>query len=194
MHGCEHCASQKRKVVFLDRDGVINKGGLINKPSEFELIEGVPESIAALKQAGYIVGCVTNQGGLGEGLGGEIVWPNHPLSREQLAAIHAEMSRQLGPHAQLDFIEICPHHKIIPCGCRKPEPGMLLKAAHERKLDLSTAWMIGDMATDIRAGLNAGVKPILVLSGFDPKQRDKCPKGTLILPSLREAAEYILTR
>ena len=181
-----------RPCVFLDRDGVINKGGLINKPSDFELIPGVVEAIVSLKRAGFLVGIVTNQSGLSEDYEGKIVWKNAPLSRAQLHAIHDEMIRLLGKEARPYFIKACPHAKKLNCRCRKPKPGMLNAAARKYKIDKSRSFMVGDMATDIQAGINAGVTPLLVLSGYDSTQKDSCPSSTLAFPSLREAAQHII--
>lgn len=180
--------------VFLDRDGVINSGGLINKPEELKLIDGVVEAIASLKQAGFVVGVVTNQGGLSEDLSGNVTWKKAPMNRAALAAIHAEMLRLLGPTAQPDFIKFCPHAKKVNCDCRKPKAGMLRQAAAEFNVDLAKSYMVGDMATDILAGVSAGATPLFVLTGFEPEQKDKCPPGTLVFPSLREAAAFILSK
>lgn len=187
-------SSPQKKGVFLDRDGVINSGGLINKPADLVLIPGVVEAIASLKQAGYVVGVVTNQGGLSEDLNGNVTWKNAPMNRAALASIHAELLRLLGPTAQPDFIKFCPHAKKVDCECRKPKAGMLRDAASEFDIDVSKSFMVGDMATDIQAGINAGATPLFVLSGFEPQQKDKCPAGTLVFPSLVEAAAFILSK
>ncbi|MBS1990103.1 MAG: HAD-IIIA family hydrolase [Cyanobacteria bacterium SZAS LIN-3] len=184
--------TQKRACVFLDRDGVINTGGLINSASDLKLIPGAARAIASLKKAGYLVGICTNQGGLSEDFDGNVVWKQRPLNREKLAEIHAELSRQLGAKAQPDFIKICPHAKKIVCTCRKPKGGMLTEAGKEFDVDMSRSFMVGDMATDVLAGIDAGVAPLFVLSGFEPEQKDKCPAGTLVFPSLKEAAAHII--
>ena len=184
--------TKKRPCVFLDRDGVINAGGLINSPEDLKLIDGAAEAIAALKKAGFVVGICTNQGGLSEDFDGNVVWKQRPLTREKLSAIHAHMLNLLGPDAQPDFIKICPHAKKIVCECRKPKGGMLKEAGKEKNVDMAKSFMVGDMATDILAGIDAGVTPVFVLSGFEPEQKDKCPAGTLVFPSLKEAAVHII--
>ncbi|MBU6451877.1 MAG: HAD-IIIA family hydrolase [Cyanobacteria bacterium REEB67] len=184
----------KRPCVFLDRDGVINTGGLINLPADLHLIAGVPAAIASLKKAGFIVGICTNQNGLSEDFEGNIVWKQRPLTREKLSVIQDELLRLLGPDAQPDFIKICPHAKKLDCACRKPKGGMLLEAAAEFDVDISRSFMIGDMSTDIKAGIAAGVTPLFVRSGFEPEQIDKCPQGTIAFASLVEAAAYILSQ
>jgi D-glycero-D-manno-heptose 1,7-bisphosphate phosphatase len=182
----------KRRAIFLDRDGVINIGGKLQGPDDFKLIEGSAEAIAIFKALGLVVGCVTNQGGLGEGLFGEKIWKSAPLTRELLASIHAKMKSLLGPRAQLDFIKFCPHSKSVQCKCRKPGAEMLLEAASEHNLDLAISNMVGDMVSDVQAGINAGVTPIMVLSGFDPGEAKQAPAGTLVLPTLKDVALHIL--
>ena len=194
MNGNVSDSKQQRPCVFLDRDGVINRGGLVNAPADLHLIDGVAAAIASLKKAGYAVVICTNQNGLSEDFDGNIVWKQRPLTREMLADIHVELHRLLGVEAKPDLIKVCPHAKKIDCACRKPKGGMLLEAAAELGIDLnlSRSFMIGDMSTDIKAGIAAGVTPLFVRSGFEPAQIDKCPEGTLAFASLVEAAAYIL--
>ncbi len=183
--------ASKRSCVFLDRDGVINVGGLINAASDVKLIDGVVEAISSLKEAGFLVGVCTNQGGLSEDFEGNVVWKQRPLTRDKLNEIHAELFRLLGDAARPDFVKICPHAKI-DCACRKPKAGMLLSAAAEHNVDLARSYMVGDMSTDVFAGINAGVTPVFVMSGHDPAQKDACPAGTLVFPSLKEVAQFLL--
>lgn len=185
------------RCVYLDRDGVVTALLNINTPDQTVLIKGVREAIAKLRAAGFLVILITNQGGIGENLDGTVRWKNRPLTREMLALIHAFLQELLGDEARLDDIKFCPHSKAVQCKCRKPEPELILEAAREHGIDLAGSYMIGDRATDIEAGNNAGVTPILVLTGPDGAQtaeKDLVPPGTLILPSLVEAAEYILSQ
>lgn len=179
-------------AVFLDRDGVINEGGKINRAADFKLLPHARSSLRRLKKAGLKTVVDTNQSGLGEALDGTRFWKGAPMTRAELAAIHDRMRRLLGPAATPDLIKFCPHSKSIECACRKPKAGMLLEAAAELNIDLSRSFQIGDMASDIEAGLAAGCTPILVLTGFDPKQQNKCPAGTIILPSIKEAVDFVL--
>src|SRR5277367_5882120 len=109
----------KKPCVYLDRDGVINQGGLINTPDQFILIDGVVEAIATLKRAGYLVGIVTNQSGLSEDYQGNVRWKQAPMNREKLAVIHDHMLELLGEEARPDFLKFCPHAKSLNCACRK---------------------------------------------------------------------------
>ncbi len=186
-----------RRCVFVDRDGVVTSALNINVADETALVPGAREAIAMLRAAGFLVILVTNQGGLGENLDGSVRWKNRPLTREALAAIHARLAELLGEDARLDAVKVCPHSKSISCPCRKPSAGMILEAAAEWGIDLSGSFMIGDRATDVEAGNNAGVTSILVLTGPDgaqTKEKDIVGAGTLVLPSLLEAAKHILAQ
>lgn len=151
----------KQKAIFLDRDGTINKYvGFLRNIGDFELIEGVTEAIKLINQSGYLAIVVTNQPVIARG---EVSW-------EQLNEIHRKMQTLLGQQgAYLDGIYICPHHPDkgfpgerpeykIDCDCRKPKPGLLLRAAKDFNIDLSQSYMIGDDDRDAQAGQNAGCK------------------------------------
>jgi D-glycero-D-manno-heptose 1,7-bisphosphate phosphatase len=157
-----------QRAVFLDRDGVINvPNGFIKNPDEFELIDGVTKAIGRINQLGYLAIVVTNQPVIARG----------ECTEEGLAAIHRKMETELGKEgAYLDDIFYCPHHPDggfsgelpeykIDCACRKPKPGMLIKAAEKYNIDLSKSWMVGDDERDIQAGLNAGCKTAFIKKG-----------------------------
>jgi mannose-1-phosphate guanylyltransferase/phosphomannomutase len=150
-----------RPCVFLDRDGVINKEvNLLNKPEQMELIEGSAEAIRYINERGYLAIVVTNQPVIARNL----------CTFEELDQIHAKLETLLGEeHAYLNDIYICPHHPDagypeerkeykIKCNCRKPAPGLLLKAAEDWNIDMAHSLMIGDQNRDYEAGINAGVK------------------------------------
>ncbi|MSS59525.1 D-glycero-beta-D-manno-heptose 1,7-bisphosphate 7-phosphatase [Erysipelotrichaceae bacterium Oil+RF-744-GAM-WT-6] len=155
----------KQKAIFLDRDGTINKYvGFLRNIDEFELLPGVAEAIKIINNTGYLAIVVTNQPVIARG----------EVTFEQLDEIHNKMETLLGQEgAYLDAIYFCPHHPDkgyegeipelkIDCDCRKPKPGMLLKAAKEFNIDLSESWMVGDGKNDILAGKNAGCKTALI--------------------------------
>ncbi len=157
--------SNKQKAVFLDRDGTINKYvGFLRNINDFELINGVSEAIKRINASGYLAIVITNQPVIARG----------EVTYEELNEIHNKMETLLGNHgAYLDSINYCPHHPDsgfdgeikelkIDCDCRKPKPGLLLKAAEELNIDLSKSWMIGDSKNDIMAGKNAGCKTALI--------------------------------
>lgn len=158
----------KQKAIFLDRDGTINKYvGFLRNIDDFELIDGVAEAIRKINESGYLAVIVTNQPVVARG----------EVSFEELEEIHNKMETLLGKEgAYLDAIYYCPHHPHkgyegerpelkIDCDCRKPKPGMLLKAAVDFNIDLSRSWMVGDGENDIQAGINAGCKTVLLSNG-----------------------------
>lgn len=158
----------KQKAIFLDRDGTINKYvGFLRNINDFELIDGVAEAIRKINESGYLAVVATNQPVIARG----------EVSFEELEEIHNKMETLLGKEgAYLDAIYYCPHHPHkgyegerpelkIDCDCRKPKPGMLLKAAADFNIDLSRSWMVGDGENDIQAGINAGCKTVLLSNG-----------------------------
>lgn len=157
--------SNKQKAIFLDRDGTINKYvGFLRDINDFELIDGVAEAIKEINRSGHLAVVVTNQPVIARG----------EVTYEELNEIHNKMETLLGKQgAYLDAIYYCPHHPDsgfdgevkelkFDCDCRKPKPGLLLKAAEELNIDLSKSWMIGDSKNDIMAGKNAGCKTALI--------------------------------
>ena len=156
---------QKQKAVFLDRDGTINKYvGFLRNIDEFELLPGVAEAIKKINESGYLAIVVTNQPVIARG---EVTIP-------ELQLIHNKMETLLGAEgAYLDAIYYCPHHPHkgyegevtelkIDCECRKPKPGMLIKAAEDFNIVLENSWMIGDGENDVRAGKAAGCRTALI--------------------------------
>ena len=158
-----------QEAVFLDRDGTINKYvGFLRNIDNFELIDDVANAIKKINTLGYLAIVVTNQPVIARG----------EVSFKELEDIHSKMETLLGKEgAYLDAIYFCPHypHKgyvgerpelKFDCDCRKPKPGMLLKAAKDFNIDLSRSWMVGDSKNDIIAGLNAGCRTALI--GSEP--------------------------
>lgn len=155
----------KQKAIFLDRDGTINKYvGFLKDINDFELLPDVSKAIRKINNSGYLAIVVTNQPVIARG----------EVTVEQLNEIHNKMETLLGNDgAYLDAIYYCPHHPDkgfegevkelkIGCECRKPKPGMLLKAAKDFNIDLKNSWIIGDSKNDIQAGKNAGCKTALI--------------------------------
>jgi len=157
--------SVKQKCVFLDRDGTINIfNDFITKPENFELIEGAAEAIKKINCLGYLAIVITNQPVIARG----------EVDFKTLDMIHMKMETDLGKHgAYIDDLFYCPHHPDrgfpgelpeykINCDCRKPKPGMILKAAEKYNIDLSQSYMVGDDLRDVKAGINAGCIPVFL--------------------------------
>ena len=155
----------KQKAVFIDRDGTINKYvGFLRSIDQFELLPGVANAIKTINASGYLAVVVTNQPVIARG----------EVTVDELQLIHNKMETLLGAEgAYLDAIYYCPHHPgkgfegeiealKIDCECRKPKPGMLLKAAEDFNIDLSQSWMVGDGENDIKAGKAAGCRTALI--------------------------------
>jgi D-sedoheptulose 7-phosphate isomerase len=173
----------KRRAVFLDRDGVINRAFVRDgKPfppptqQELEVLPGVPEALQELKSHGYELLVVTNQPDVGRG----------KQSRQTLDAMHQALRARL----PLDDILVCCHTDKDECDCRKPMPGMLLEAARKHNIDLAASFMVGDRWRDIEAGYNAGCRTILIDYGYSERPSDREPD--LRVGSLREAADWII--
>ena len=156
---------KRQKAIFLDRDGTINEYvGFLTDIKEFHLLDGVTEAIRKINASGYLAIVVTNQPIIARG----------EVSFTELQEIHNKMETLLGAEgAYIDAIYFCPHHPDkgfegerveykISCDCRKPKPGMLLKAAEDFNIDLSRSWMVGDGKNDVEAGKNAGCKTVLI--------------------------------
>ena len=171
----------KKKSVFLDRDGVLNKSFGFRPPnnaSELQILPGAPQAVAKLSQAGFLVFVVTNQGGVGLGY----------MTSENLASIHEKLTQEV-EKAGGTFTEImaCIHKPRAGCACRKPKPGMLLDLAHKYNVDLRKSFMIGDRDMDIQAGQAAGTTTILIKSNEKTEQT-----ADYTCPNLLAASELIL--
>jgi len=172
------------KAAFLDRDGVINQkapeGEYVTRWEDVKFLPGVPEAIAQLNRAGWQVIIISNQRCVAKGL----------LSIAELEALHRQISQWLADRgATIDAIYYCPHEKTQPpCACRKPAPGMLIRAAQDHKIDLAGSWMIGDSESDMEAGRRAGCKTLRIQAGA----QGAVHAGRLSAPTLVEATARIL--
>jgi D-glycero-D-manno-heptose 1,7-bisphosphate phosphatase len=174
-------ASSRRPAVFLDRDGVLNEAfvrdGVPAPPrsaAEFRLLPGVADACADLKQAGFALVVVTNQPDIARGT----------QTRAEVDRMH-ERLRSLVP---VDEVCVCPHDDADACGCRKPQPGMLLAAAERLGLDLARSACVGDRWRDVEAARRAGVTAIYVECNYD----EPAPVGAdVAVANLPEAAAWI---
>ena len=146
------------RAMILDRDGVINheSAQFIKSAEEWHPISGSLDAIASFCEAGFSVVLISNQSGLARGL----------LSESNLEAIHAKLAAELRARgAALTGIYLCPHGPDEGCTCRKPKPGLFLRAAAELGFRLDETWAIGDSLRDIEAANAAGAKAVLVRTG-----------------------------
>jgi len=177
----------KQRAIFLDRDGVINiEVNYLSDPKDFVFIDGTIEALKILKEKGYLLIVITNQSGIARGY----------YDQERLAKIHSKMTDILKDHEMvLDDIFFCPHHPKFTglCDCRKPNPGMILKAADKYRINLEESYMVGDTLKDIKAGRNAGCQTALVLTGHGAQEKKKIKeiKPHFIYPNLFEFAKNI---
>lgn len=174
-----------KKVILLDRDGVINHDSVhyIKSPDEYEFIPGSVEAIVRLTQAGYKIGVATNQSGISRGY----------YDVDVLTQIHEKLVNTVKlAGGEISAIVYCPHHPNDGCACRKPNPGMLNQLAKLLHCRLKGVKFIGDRFSDIQAAQAAGATPVLV--------RSQMTEGFLLTPtasvplfnSLAEATDWIL--
>ncbi|MBN2239575.1 MAG: HAD family hydrolase [Dehalococcoidales bacterium] len=179
-------------AVFLDRDGVIIEDtGYIDSCSRVTTIPGIDEIIRSFNEHGFKVIVVTNQAGVARGY----------FTEETVHKINGYIQKQLEDRgARIDGIYYCPHHKegIVPeytkeCYCRKPNPGMLEKAANDFGIDLMKSFLLGDKMSDIEAGFRAGCRTVYLVSEFSPNDTttsSEKPDHTAM--SLSDAGKWII--
>jgi D-glycero-D-manno-heptose 1,7-bisphosphate phosphatase len=172
----------KTPAIFLDRDGTLMRDvDYCGNPKDVQVFEGVAGALTRLKERGYELIVITNQSGIGRGY----------FTDQEYRAVERELERQLGANL-IDATYYCAHLPKDECKCRKPSPQMVVRAAEDRHLDLQHSFFIGDKWSDIECGRNAGVKTILVQTGYgtetDPKGAD------FVVSDLQQAADLILTR
>ena len=172
-----------KRAVFLDRDGVINRGVVrAGKPfapftvDEFEILPGVAQALADLRAAGYLLIVTTNQPDIARGDG----------TLAGVESIHAHM-RDVLP---IDDVVVCYHDDVDKCACRKPKPGMIYAAAVKHEIQIGSSFMVGDRWRDIGSGRNAGCTTILV-NAFPEEKR---VEADIELPDLLAASRWILSR
>lgn len=186
--------AHKQKAVFLDRDGVINEEiHLLYRPDQLKLIEGSAQAIGKLNLSDYLTIVVSNQSVVSRGL----------CSKNDIAQIHKKLDVLLGAeHAFIEKVYYCPHHPDrgfegenkeykMKCTCRKPDIGMLLQAERDFNIDRKKSFIIGDATTDIMTGKNAGVKTILVRTGFAGKDGKYDCQPDFVFDNLKDAVDFI---
>jgi histidinol-phosphate phosphatase family protein len=169
-----------RRALFLDKDGTLVEDVPYNvDPERIRLVDGAREALEAARDAGFAIVVVSNQSGVARGL----------FDASALDVVEATL-RSLVP---IDAVEWCPHDPAMRCRCRKPEPGMLVRAAQRLGVDLRSSWMVGDILDDVEAGRRAGCRTVLVDRGGETEWRwsiDRTPDA--IAPDLPRAVAWIL--
>lgn len=187
--------TRKQKVIFLDRDGVINKEvNYLSRPEQMELLDGAAKAVKKINESDYLAVVVTNQSVVARGL----------CSETDIAEIHHKLDMLLGErHAFLDRIYYCPHHPEsgfegenkaykIPCACRKPQTGMLRQAEKDFNIDLGKSFIIGDTTADVMTGIRAGLRTILLRTGHAGKDEKYDCLPDFVFNDLKEAVDFII--
>lgn len=168
--------------MFLDRDGVLIRAFVrddVPRPAasldELELLPGVAEALASLRAAGFLLICVTNQPDIARGT----------VTAAEVDLLNDRVRELLG----LDDVLTCPHDDVDDCDCRKPRPGLLLRAAARFDVDLTASVMVGDRWRDIEAGRAAGCRTVFVRHGYAERQPED---PDLVTGGLQAAVSWIL--
>jgi D-glycero-D-manno-heptose 1,7-bisphosphate phosphatase len=187
--------STKRAGVFFDRDGTLNEDvDFLSHPDQLRIILGAIEAVGKVNHSGMAACIISNQSGIARGV----------FTESDLVPVHERLTREFAAGgARFDRIDYCPHHPTaglppyrIDCDCRKPKPGMLLRAAEHLDLDLSRSFVIGDKLIDVQAGQTVGARGILVLTGYGLSSMAECRASgvtpAFIAPTVREAVDFIM--
>ena len=178
------------RAIFMDRDGTVSEEvGYIYHSGLYKPFPWTGEAVRRINESGMKAILVTNQSGIGRGY----------FQESMLHEVHDILRRELARFdAHFDAIYFCPHRPDDGCECRKPKPGMLLRAAQELDIDLSGSFMIGDRYVDVTAAQAAGVRSVLVCSGDGQMEFKKhsglpCPQPRAIAQNLLHAVDVILS-
>lgn len=176
------------RVVFLDRDGVINRnfpGDYVKNKEEFEFLPGSLDGLKRLYEAGWQVVVISNQAGVGKGL----------MSKEALDEIDRRMFSEVeAAGGRINATYYCLHRHEESCGCRKPAPGLIIRASEDIGVDPRETIFVGDADRDVQAGRAAGCRTVVVLSGSVSMSEARAfdPAPDFIAADLSDAAEWII--
>ena len=183
-------ASPRARAIFMDRDGTVSEEvGYMYHAGLFRVFPWTPEAIQKINQSGMKSVLITNQSGIARGY----------FPETTVQEVHQVLQQTLKQReAQLDAIYYCPHAPEKDCDCRKPKPGMILRAARELEIDLSESFMIGDRYLDVRAADAAGVRSVLVRTGDGASEVSKYagltgPQPSFVADNLLHAVDAILS-
>lgn len=188
----------RRRAIFMDRDGTVcEEVGYVNHVSRLKLLPRSAEAIRLANDAGFQTVVVTNQAGAARGY----------FTEDRIEEAHDRMRQLLGEAgARVDGIYYCPHHPEVgdpryrkECDCRKPRPGMFLRARDEMGIDLAASYVVGDSTRDIQAGASIGATTVLVLTGYGRGELEHQSAGWKVHPDqtcadLLDAVKWILER
>ncbi len=175
-------ASSKLSVpaIFLDRDGTIMRDvDYCSDPKEVEILPGVVEALRRVRQAGFRIFVISNQSGIGRGY----------FSDSDYQAVAAEVERRVGDNV-IDATYYCPHAPDDGCECRKPLPKMVFDAARDHDVVLASSFFIGDKVSDLECGRSAGMRTILVRTGYG--ETADARSADFVAQDLSEAVSIIL--
>jgi len=179
----------RRPAIFLDRDGVINRNRAdhVKTWAEFEFLPGVLDALRRLAQLEWPVVVISNQAVIGRGI----------VTQQTIDEINVHMSNIVqSVGGRIDRVFCCPHRPEENCTCRKPQPGLLFKAAEQMKLDLTRSFFVGDAESDVQAAKAVGCRPVLVKTGRGIGQmallRQDHVMGYYLADDLSDAAQWIL--
>ena len=175
-----------KPFVFLDRDGtLIAEKNYLADPDGVELIAGAASALRRLRDAGFGIAVVTNQSGIGRGY----------LTADDLAVIHKRLASLLADEgAGVDAFYVCPHLPEDGCACRKPGVALIERAARDHSIDRARSFFIGDKECDIRCGANAGVRTVLVRTGYGASVEPEVARiADFVAHGLPEAVDLVLS-
>lgn len=181
----------KNKALFLDRDGIINVDhGYVHKPEDFEFVEGIFELCQLAIKKGYQIFVITNQAGIARGY----------YDVATFESLSSWMVNEFAKQAiTITKVYFCPHHPtkgvnqfVMSCDCRKPEPGMILKAQQDFSIDLKDSIFIGDKISDMQAAKNSGIETrILVDSRYTDESPSEKVEGVMRIKQLQQAHKFV---
>lgn len=180
----------KQRALFIDRDGTLTYPfHYPSRPEQLHLYEDIGPGLRALQNMGFRMVVITNQAGIARGY----------FTHADLMALHQHLTQELAKQdIHIDAIYHCPHHPegqvpqfSMPCGCRKPQPGMLLQAASDLEIDVSRSWFVGDILDDVEAGNRASCRTILVDLGTEPPPTQPLRQPTFVARNTRHALHII---
>ncbi len=154
----------KKKAIFLDRDGVINYDkGYVYKIEDFKFVDGIFDVLKAFQEKGYLLFIITNQSGIGRGY----------YTKEDFEKLTKWMLKELDKKGiKIEKVYFCPHAPEEKCYCRKPSTGMFEEAFKEYPIDKNGSWMIGDKHTDMEAAVKAGIKNTILIGDCFTKDKN----------------------